>query len=429
MALVPTMCAHRTREALKSRARWRWSRGGSAATVVLVFACLTPALTSCGNNASEASSGRNSAHSRSATTAGSSTSAGSSTTAGSSTPGGNSASDGMATPVGYTQQQLIFDDRFTGASLDSSNWNTYLGAQGIAWNDHGNLPAPYSGPNAPITNEAAMFGPSQVSVDNGLTLTAVRNTDQYAGTFPWISGVITTEGKFTLPTTGWYVQVRAKMPDVSQGMWPAIWFLPPTAGTPYNEFDGYEGGWLLGNSASPNEVMHSDYFSNQGQQQTAYSVNTDLTAGYNIYGYQYIPGQSVTAYFDGTKVWQVSAASGITITAEPYEIIIELQADHRRGRRPNGGDKYDAFGVNERLRGAGVLLPMIGIAQVLGDATAGVRPCDRSRPGRCLPRWLRPGPLPKHHRGMPGAARSPRLERALGPQNRSPLRGCLRSPS
>jgi hypothetical protein len=231
----------------------------------------------------------------------------------------------MATPAGYTQQQLIFDDRFTGTSLDSSNWNTYLGAQGIAWNDHGNLPAPYSGPNAPITNEAAMFGPSQVSVDNGLTLTAVRNTDQYAGTFPWISGVITTEGKFTLPTTGWYVQVRAKMPDVSQGMWPAIWFLPPTAGTPYNEFDGYEGGWLLGNSASPNEVMHSDYFSNQGQQQTAYSVNTDLTAGYNIYGYQYIPGQSVTAYFDGTKVWQVSAASGITITAEPYEIIIELQ--------------------------------------------------------------------------------------------------------
>jgi Glycosyl hydrolases family 16 len=233
----------------------------------------------------------------------------------------------MAAPAGYTPQQLIFDDRFTGTSLDPSNWNTYLGAQGIDWNDHGNLPVPYSGPNAPITSEAAMFGPSQVSVDNGLTLTAVPNTNQYAGTFPWISGVVTTEGKFTLPTTGWYVQVRAKMPDVTQGMWPAIWFLPPTAGTPFNEFDGYEGGWLLGNpgGTNPNEVMHSDYFSNEGQKQMAYSVDTDLSAGYDVFGYQYIPGQSVTAYLNGRQVWQVSASSGVTITAEPYEIIIELQ--------------------------------------------------------------------------------------------------------
>ena len=37
--------------------------------------------------------------------------------------------------------------------------------------------------------------------------------------------------------------MRAKIPDQTQGMWPAIWFLPPTGGTPNNELDGYEGGW------------------------------------------------------------------------------------------------------------------------------------------------------------------------------------------
>ena len=37
------------------------------------------------------------------------------------------------------------------------------------------------------------------------------------------------------------------------------------------------------------------------------------------------PGQSITAYFDGRQVWQVQASSGITITGEPYEIILELQ--------------------------------------------------------------------------------------------------------
>ena len=89
-----------------------------------------------------------------------------------------------------------------------------------------------------------MFGPSQVSVDKGLTLTAQRNDNQYASTYPWISGVVTTEGKFSLPSGGWYVQVLAQMPDQSQGMWPAIWFFPGVAGSPVNEFDGYEGGWL-----------------------------------------------------------------------------------------------------------------------------------------------------------------------------------------
>ena len=226
-------------------------------------------------------------------------------------------------PAGYTDQQMIFDDQFSGGTLDGTKWNTYIGSGGIIWNNYGNLPAPFSGPNIPgAGNEAAMFGPSQVTVDNGLTLTAQPNVNQYAGTYPWISGVVTTEGKFSLPTTGWYVQVKAKMPDQSRGMWPGIWFLPGVAGTPANELDGYEGG-LLG--ADPNEIMHSDYFADQGQQQSAYSVGTEVNGGYNVYGFQFIPGQSITAYFNGNQVWRVSATSGITITGEPYEIILSLQ--------------------------------------------------------------------------------------------------------
>ncbi len=242
------------------------------------------------------------------------------------------ASDGgLSPPSGYSNGQLIFDDQFTGTSLDTTKWNTYLGAAGITWNDHGVLPSPLSGPNdlshGGTGDNAEMYSPSQVSVDNGLTLTAVHNTNRYAGTYPWLSGVVTTEGKFSLPTTGWYVQVKAEMPNQTQGMWPAIWFLPGSAGGPSNEFDGYEGGWL---SAQPNETMHSDYFANQGQQQEAYNVGADVTAGYHTYGFQYIPGQSVTAYFDGQQVWQVKASSSITITSEAYEIILELQVASQR---------------------------------------------------------------------------------------------------
>ncbi len=233
---------------------------------------------------------------------------------------------GMSAPAGYTTQQMIFDDQFSGASLDTTKWNTYLGAQGTVWNDYGSLPAPYSGPNAPITDEAAMFAPSQVGVDNGLTLTATPNTNQYAGAYPWLSGAVTTEGKFTLPTTGWYVQVKAKMPDQSQGMWPAIWFLPGVSGTASNEVDGYEGGWP---GADPNQIMHSTYFSVQGQQEDTSSVNTDVSAGYNVYGFQLIPGRSFTTYFDGSQVWQVDASSAVTVSAQPYEIILNLQVAWR----------------------------------------------------------------------------------------------------
>ena len=145
-------------------------------------------------------------------------------------PSTSTSAGSMAPPSGYSSQQRIFDDTFSGTSLDTSKWSSFLGAAGIAWNDFGTLPAPYSGTNdtshGGSGNNIEMYGPSQVTVDNGLTLTAQRNTNQWASTYPWISGVVTTEGKFSLPTGGWYVQVKAKMPDTSQGMWPAIWFLP-----------------------------------------------------------------------------------------------------------------------------------------------------------------------------------------------------------
>ena len=254
----------------------------------------------------------------------------------------------LPAPAGFTHQQLIFDDRFSGTSLDTTKWTPSLGAEGQRRDDNGNLPAPYSGDNMPGANNIAMFGPSQVSVKDGLTLTAQRNTNQYADTYPWLSGVVTTEGTFTLPTGGWYVQVKAKMPDQSQGMWPAIWFLCGTSCPDDNEFDGYEGGWL---GASPNQTMHSDYFANQGQRQSAYDVGADVTAGYHVYGFQFIPGQSVTAFFDGRQVWQVKASSGITITGEPYEIILELQVAAQQTSSfhtvPTGGTPSASMDVAE----------------------------------------------------------------------------------
>ena len=157
------------------------------------------------------------------------------------------------------------------------------------------------------------------------------------------------------------------MPDQSQGMWPAIWFLPGVSGTPYNELDGYEGGWI---GADPNETMHSDYFSDQGQQQNAYSVGADVSAGYHLYGFHFVPGQSITAYFDGRQVWQVSASNGVTITSEPYEIIIELQVATQETSDHTVPIQTTPSASMEVAGGAGVLVahPQLALSIVLPSA-------------------------------------------------------------
>ncbi len=239
-------------------------------------------------------------------------------------------SGGMPAPAGYTAQRLILDDQFSGTTLDTKNWVTYLGSSGVVWNNKGNLPLPYSGPTSVANGGTgyvqSMYGPSQVSVDNGLTLTAQPNTNQWASTYPWISGIVTTEGKFTLPSTGWYVQAKIKMPDMSHGMWPALWFLPPVGGTPFNEIDGFEGG-MYGNIGPMNESGSSNYFPTVGSQTGANwgtPGGVDISAGYHTYGVRYIPGVSITTYFDGHQVWQ-TLESTATITPEPYDIMLELE--------------------------------------------------------------------------------------------------------
>jgi Glycosyl hydrolases family 16 len=230
----------------------------------------------------------------------------------------------MVAPAGYSPSQLIFEDRFTGSALDSSKWTTYLGSNGGVWNDGGVLPLPYSGPTAGHPN-VAMYGPGQVSVNNGLTLTAQRNTNKWAGTYPWISGIVTTEGKFSLPAGGWYVQVKAQLPDMSQGMWPAIWFMPDKGRSPVPELDQLEGGMLCYCNTPQNKVGSSNYFAPQGQLGAAYGAGTDLTQGMHVYGFEFRPGVSASAFVDGRMVWQVTASHGVTIVGGSYQLMLELE--------------------------------------------------------------------------------------------------------
>jgi hypothetical protein len=209
---------------------------------------------------------------------------------------------------------MTMDDTFSGTSLNSSNWTPEVDP-GTVW-DNADFGSGYS--TGGKTNEAAYFSSAQASVGNGLTLTARQTTSSdvgYSKGFDWVSGAVTS--KNPLPSTGWYVQISAEMPDTSDGMWPALWFLPASSA---QEFDGFEGGW---SGSSANVQGHSDLFDASGQDQNVWSTgSTNITAGYNTYGFQYIPGHSVTVYFNGKQVYQDADSN---ISSQSYYLLIELQ--------------------------------------------------------------------------------------------------------
>src|SRR5262249_36789105 len=145
--------------------------------------------------------------------------------------GGGTGGGSMPPPPGYSSSQLIFEDQFAGTTLDLSKWVTYLGSNGAVWNGGGQVSLPLSAPTPGHFN-MALHSPNQVPATDGCTLPAQRNPTRSPPPGPWISGIVPTEGKFSPPASGWYAQVKAQMPDQTQGMWAAIWFMPDTGKSP-----------------------------------------------------------------------------------------------------------------------------------------------------------------------------------------------------
>lgn len=249
----------------------------------------------------------------------------------------------MAPPAGYSAGQFIFDDQFPGTSLNSAHWNTFMGGQGgPIWNSDG-LPA---GDSIAGTHfDQTYFSPSQVTVNDGLTLTMVPDTKYSSLGYGYRSGVVTTDDKFTLRNG--YVQIKAKMSEASRGGWPAIWFIDPSSGGGSQEIDLQEGGFTPTGAGLPsgtpeNNIFVSTYHTPSGSQSDfSYATPKPMNAGFNTYGMEYIPGQSIKTYFNGRLVGSWTQ----NISTTPYEIVIcNTQANvnasgfHTTGESPNPSD-------------------------------------------------------------------------------------------
>lgn len=121
--------------------------------------------------------------------------------------------------VDLSEYTLVFNDEFQSDTLDRTKWNTAL-----TW-----------GPDLVIYNQMQYFVDVQYDADFGydpfeldgevLTISAIETPDDLrsaANEQPWLSGVLTTAGKFDF--TYGYVEARLDT-QAGRGLWPAFWML------------------------------------------------------------------------------------------------------------------------------------------------------------------------------------------------------------
>ena len=202
-------------------------------------------------------------------------------------------------PVGHIGTwRLIFDDEFGGAHLDTAKWSTGWYGSGI------------TGPVNP--GEAQCYAPAQVAVAHGrLDLQLVSRTVRCSTgsgriTRPYVSGIVTTNGKFAF--THGYIEARVWMPGTgSIADWPAVWAVGhnwPAGG----ELDVVEG---LGGQACWH--FHDPSGAPGGCSRRTFA------GGWHVFGAEW-HGGVVTWYYDGTRVGAVTAG----ITNEPMYLILGL---------------------------------------------------------------------------------------------------------
>lgn len=167
-------------------------------------------------------------------------------------------SEGYETPATYTGYEKVWQDEFSGTSLDLTSWGFDVGATG--W---GNNELQY------YTNNR----PENIYLDNGKLVIQAKK-ESYQGS-AYTSARILTKGKreFTFGR----VDIRAKLP-VGNGLWPALWMLgkkiDQTSWPACGEVDIME---LIGKE--PNKVHGTMHWGASTSNHLSYTTNYTLPSG------------------------------------------------------------------------------------------------------------------------------------------------------
>lgn len=201
----------------------------------------------------------------------------------------------------------IFDDEFTGATLDPTKWNTcYWWAQNNTCTNGGNLELEY-------------YTPQNVSVHDGY-LDLVAEKQYVDPTHDYTSGMVSTNDCCGQPITFQfqygYMEMSAQLPP-GKGMWPAFWLVPSDHTWP-PEIDAME--WQ-GQKPRTNFLTIHWGKSKNPQQSGGEFVGPNMSKGFHTYGLLWEP-KAVTWYEDGKAVRTYT--DGTHIPHQPMIVILNL---------------------------------------------------------------------------------------------------------
>lgn len=182
--------------------------------------------------------------------------------------------------------QRIWSDEFNGHRLNRHNWN----AENIA---------------SPRNNELEYYIPRNAVVHDG-HLSLISKHEAYGGQ-DYTSAAVDTYQKFSF--TYGKVVIRAKLPRMGQGIWPALWMLGtgcnpvgqpcPWPGPGANEIDNLEAV-----NTPDTMYMTPHYGSEAGTDQSTGGCSfsgVDFSARYHTYAMVWKPGGVIDWYVDGVQ--------------------------------------------------------------------------------------------------------------------------------
>ena len=161
-------------------------------------------------------------------------------------------------PVTSSTWELVWEDDFSGDSLNASNWDIQTGNGGPDLPGWGN-------------NELQFYQADNLSVADGLLTIEARADDSNPG-FDYTSGRIRTQGKFDF--TYGRVEGRIKVPS-GQGLWSAFWLL----GTDTSAY----GGWAAKGEIDILEKYLPGFFSSALHYGGEFPQNEFVTGSFDAF--------------------------------------------------------------------------------------------------------------------------------------------------
>lgn len=217
-------------------------------------------------------------------------------------------------------QTLIWSDEFnSGTAPDSAVWSYDLGSGG--WG------------NSELQTYTS--DPANVAVSNGCLYIKAVKTLLKGGRASFTSTRIRTQDKLTVQYGT--IEMRAKIPNLANGLWPAFWMLGqnfPTAGWPAcGEVDIAEMGYASAIAAGVvnrrvGSASHWDYNGSYAFYDLSYDAPSDLNDGqFHLFRIEWTPTMIYT-YVDNHQIWafDISNPSGFSGEEfhQPYFMILNL---------------------------------------------------------------------------------------------------------